>query len=330
MLPPGCHCRHVIDSGRAIPIEPSDGRCPLLEREGLQGHVGVPLVAKGRTLGVMNLATVEPRDFSSEELEILGAVGSQIGVAIENARLWDELLRKQELQRQLLDSIIRAQEEERTRVARELHDETSQVLTSLVLGLEALEGEPCLSEEARERSSHLRAVTSQALEEVHHLSLELRPSALDDGGLVPGITRYLREYAARHGQEVDFRSIGTDGLRLLPAAETAVFRIVQEALTNVARHAHAQGVSVLLERRGSNLVTVIEDDGCGFQPDEVAEAPLPERLGLAGMAERAALVGGRLTVESRPGEGTTVFVTLPLTDNLLRGNPDEQAESDAG
>ena len=263
-------------------------------------------------------------------MDILGAIGSQIGVAIENARLWEELLRKQELQHQLLNSIIGAQEDERKRIARELHDDTSQVLTSIVLGLEGLEGEQCLTDAARERAAGLRAVTSRALEEVHYLSLELRPSALDDAGLVPGIARYLREYAARTGQEIDFRSIGTDGLRLLPAAETAVFRIVQEALTNVARHAHARGVSVLLERRGANLVTVVEDDGCGFETDLVASGPLHERLGIAGMSERAALVGGHLTLESQPGEGTTIFVTVPLTDNLLVRNPDEQAQSIAG
>lgn len=326
-LSPGCSCRAVIETRQALSTETSPGRCPLLDAEGFHEHIGVPLVAKGRALGVMNLATPEPREFSREELDILGAVGSQIGVAIENARLWEELLRKQELQHQLLNSIIGAQEDERKRIARELHDETSQLLTSIVLGLEGLEGEQCLTEAARERAARLRAVTSRALEEVHHLSLELRPSALDDAGLVPGIARYLREYALRHGQEVDFRSIGTEGLRLLPAAETAVFRIVQEALTNVARHARARGVSVLLERRGPNLVTVVEDDGCGFEPDAVATAPLKERLGLAGMAERAALVGGRLTLESQPGQGTTIFVTVPLADNVLVRDPNEQAQS---
>ena len=329
-LTPGCSCRAVIETRQVLSTETSPDHCPMSNIGPFHEHIGVPLVAKGRALGVMNLASLEPREFSREELDILGAIGSQIGVAIENARLWEELLRKQELQHQLLNNIIGAQEDERKRIARELHDETSQVLTSIVLGLEGLEGERCLTDEARERAARLRSVTSRALEEVHHLSLELRPSALDDAGLVPGITRYLREYAARQRQDVDFRSIGTEGLRLLPAAETAVFRIVQEALTNVARHARAHGVSVLLERRGPNLVTVVEDDGCGFAPDAVAAAPLPERLGLAGMSERAALVGGHLTIESQPGEGTTVFVTVPLTDNLLVRKPDEQAPSIAG
>lgn len=329
-LSTGCNCRTVIDTGKALSTQTSPGRCTILEAGGFYEHIGVPLVAKGRALGVMNLAARGPREFSREELDILGAVGSQIGVAIENARLWEELLRKQEVQHQLLNSIIGAQEDERKRIARELHDDTSQVLTSIVLGLEGLEGEKCLTEEAREKAGRLRVVTSRALEEVHHLALELRPSALDDAGLVPGITRYLREYAQRNGQEVDFRSTGTDGLRLLPAAETAVFRIVQEALTNVARHAHARGVSVLLERRGPNLVTVVEDDGCGFQTDVVSSGPLNERLGIAGMSERAALVGGRLTIESQPGQGTTVFVTVPLTDDLLARNADEQAPSVIG
>ncbi len=326
----GCNCRTVIETRQALSTETSPGSCPILDAEGFHGHIGVPLVAKGRALGVMNLATTEPREFSREELDILGAVGSQIGVAIENARLWEELLRKQELQHQLLNSIIGAQEDERKRIARELHDETSQVLTSLVLGLEGLAGELGLSRAAQERADHLRLVASGALEGVHHLSVELRPSALDDAGLAPGIGRYLREYGQRHGLEVDFRTVGVDGLRLLPAAETAVFRIVQEALTNVARHAQARGVSVLLERRGMNLVTVVEDDGCGFDSDAIVDAPIQERLGLAGMSERAALVGGHLTVESRPNEGTTVFVTVPLTDKLLMRNSNEQAQSVAG
>ena len=190
--------------------------------------------------------------------------------------------------------------------------------------------EPGLSRAAQERASHLRAVASGALEGVHHLSLELRPSVLDDAGLVAGIGRHLREYGQRHGLEVDFRAVGVDGLRLLPAAETAVFRIVQEALTNVARHARAHGVSVLLERRGANLVTVVEDDGCGFDPGAIAGAPIQERLGLAGMAERAALVGGRLVVESQPQQGTAVFITVPLADNVRGGVPDGEAESIAG
>jgi len=322
-----CHCRSVLANCRATPIGTADGRCRLLEEKGFGGGIGIPLVAKGQVLGIMKLAMNEPREFSTEELELLSAVGSQIGVAIENARLWEELLRRQEVQRQLLDNIIGAQEEERKRVARELHDETSQLLTSLVLGLDGLAAEPMLPETARERAGRLREVASGALEEVHHLALELRPSALDDAGLVPGISRYLREYRLRHGLEVDFRTVGTDGLRLIPAAETAVFRIVQEALTNVARHAHAQGVTVLLERRGPNLVTVVEDDGCGFDPEAVAVSPLRERLGLAGMAERAALVGGRLALESRPGQGTTVFVTVPLAENSLERPANEEAQS---
>lgn len=326
-----CACRDAIAIGQACFVDASSGRCALLGSEGLQGHLTVPLIAKGRALGVMNLATTaERREFAQEELDILGAISSQIGVAIENARLWEELLRKQEVQHQLLDSIIGAQEEERRRIARELHDDTSQVLTSLVLGLEGLAGESGLSRAAQERADQLRAVASGALEGVHHLSVELRPSALDDAGLVPGIGRYLREYGQRHDLEVDFRTVGVDGLRLLPAAETAVFRIVQEALTNVARHARARGVSVLLERRGADMVAVVEDDGCGFEPDLVASASLRERLGLAGIAERAALVGGRLTMESQPGQGTTIFVTVPLADNLLVANSDEQAQGVVG
>jgi signal transduction histidine kinase len=134
---------------------------------------------------------------------------------------------------------------------------------------------------------------------------------------VPGIARYLKEYERRHGIIADLRVMGLDNVRLLPAVETAIFRIVQEALTNVARHAEASGVSVLLETRKDQLVVVIEDDGVGFEAEQVLRAPLQERLGLAGMAERAALVGGSISIESKPGMGTTVFLSVPLSGNRV-------------
>ena len=307
-----CECRTVIASGQARFVEASAGRCGLLRAGRFYGHLSVPLTARGRTLGVMNLATTERRVFGPEEMEILGAIGSQIGVAIENARLWEELLRKEELRVQLLDKVIDAQEEERKRIARELHDETSQALTSLIVTLKVMEedGDPLA---ARRRVREARDIAASTLAAVHNLARELRPSALDHLGLAAALEHHAREYAARHGLELDFQASGMDGLRLLPQVETALYRIVQEALTNVARHAEARHVAVVLERRRDRVLAIVEDDGRGFDPERVDADPGENRgLGLFGMRERAALVGGSLTVESSAGGGTTVFVEVPV------------------
>ncbi len=310
-----CGCHEVITSGHARFVESGRNRCSVLATLGYGGHLSVPLVAKGRTLGVMNLATATQREFAQEELDILSAIGSQIGVAIENARLWEEVVRKEELRSQLLDKIIGAQEEERKRIARELHDETSQALTSLLVTLRVMEESPD-QEQVRPRAREARELAASTLAAVHGLARELRPSALDHLGLGPALEHYAREYAVRHRLEIDCQLTGVEGLRLSPQVETTIYRIVQEALTNVARHADARRVAVLLERRRDRVVGIVEDDGCGFDPS-CFETEGNEGLGLFGMRERAALVGGTLSIESVAGVGTTVFVEVPLAMGVV-------------
>ena len=314
-----CACRFVLDRGAARYVEGSAGHCTLLRAGGFEGHLGIPLVSRGRALGVMNLATKQRREFSEEELVILAAIGSQIGVAIENARLWDELKRREELRTQLLDKTISAQEEERKRIARELHDETSQALTSLLVTIRVME-ESSDPSDLRKRAQEARAIAGGALTAVHNLARELRPSALDHFGLAAALERYSQEYAARHRLAVDFQSIGLDGMRLPSRVETALYRIAQEALTNVARHASAQRVTVLLERRRDRVVVIVEDDGRGFDPTRIeAENVDGAGLGLFGMRERATLCGGILTIESSEGHGTAVFVEVPLDSGVPEG-----------
>ncbi len=314
-----CACGLVLGSGKAQFVDVGTGRCAILRGAGFERHLSIPLAAKGRTLGVMNLATTRQREFAADELDILAAIGSQIGVAVENARLWDELTHKEELRVQLLDKIISAQEDERKRIARELHDETSQALTSLLVTIKMIEAssDPV---EARRRALEARETASETLAAVHDLARELRPSALDHFGLAPALERYAQEYAVRHHLDVDFQAIGLDDLRLPPRVETALYRIAQEALTNVARHAEAQHVAVLLERRRDRVVVIVEDDGQGFDPTRVqTENGDGAGLGLFGMRERAALSGGALTVESSVGRGTAVFVEVPLGGGLAQG-----------
>jgi signal transduction histidine kinase len=225
----------------------------------------------------------------------------------------EELRQKDALRGHLLQRVITAQEEERRRIARELHDETSQALTSVMVGLRLLSEEPSL-EGSRNRAAELRNTVGAALDAVHHVLFELRPSMLDDNGLAAALQRYTWEYARKHSISVDFQTGNVEGLRLPSQIELTAYRIVQEALTNVARHAHARNVSLLLDRRGERLIAVVEDDGRGFDLAAVTSSQESERsLGLAGMQERAALVGGTLSIESTPGSGTALFVTLPLT-----------------
>jgi len=190
-------------------------------------------------------------------------------------------------------------------MARELHDETGQALSSVILGLKQVED--ARGEEARTAAIvAVRALVLETLNGVRSLAVELRPKALDDFGLVPAIERLVSGIRERSGIAVDFEA-GRLTERLPSEAETALYRIVQEALTNILKHADARRISVSLARRPGSVTAVVEDDGRGFDPEQRVEGH-----GLLGMRERIALVGGRLTVEARPGAGTTIAVEVPL------------------
>jgi len=267
-------------------------------------------------LGVMKIAGDAPESFGRDDLDLLAAVGRELGMAVENVHLWEELRRKEELRGELLSKVIKAQEEERQRIARELHDQTGQALTYLLVGLKVA----AESKTPQKHLAELREIAAQTLAGIRDLARELRPSVLDDLGLVAALQRYLAGYGPKFGLETDFQAIGfSDGERLLPEAEVAIYRIVQEALTNVAKHAQAKSVSVIVERRANTVVALVEDDGIGFRvADWLRPMPGQEQqrgLGLYGMQERAELLGGSLTVESSPGHGTTVRVEIPLGES---------------
>jgi signal transduction histidine kinase len=291
----------------------------------------VPLLTRSKVLGVLNLAGDAPAVLDAELLTLLGAIGLQLGVAIENARLWEELKHRDLLRGQLLEQAIAAQEDERRHIARELHDQTGQALTSILVWLRALEAEADGTEGVVVGSTHLqelKAIVTATLDGVHELAVELRPSVLDDLGLVPAVQRAVRTCLERHGLAVDLEAIGLERVRLPPPIETALYRIAQEALTNVVQHACANKVSLLLAARAGTVILIVEDDGCGFAVDRLLHGPLDEHwLGLSGMRERAALLGGRLTIESTQGSGTTVFVEIPLPDewpwSTMRGDHGE-------
>ncbi len=265
-------------------------------------------------------------DSMAEGLEGKAALERQVRertVALQ--LLYEELQNKEVLRGQLLAQLWTVQEEERRRIARELHDHTSQALTSLLVGLKML-SEADEPGKIRERVGALRAIAAQTLEGVHDLSVQLRPSVLDDMGLVAGSEHMIKTFSAHFGIPVHFQAVGFEGRRLPPEVETAVYRIVQEALTNVARHAQAENADVLLECRGDRVLALVEDDGHGFDVAAALGQRGKGRLGLFGMQERAALVGGTLTVESSPA-GTTVVLEIPLVGSKEVENDEQDARA---
>jgi len=312
-------CQEAIHTRRPIIIDVFPSKCPLAtdlcaNEHPTTAHVIVPLLAREQTVGLLNLTWREQDGLKPQvkELDPLKAVGQQLGIAVENARLWEQLVHKEILRGQLLHKVITAQEDERKRIARELHDGTGQALTSLLIGLRAMEKSTSL-DQVQALATDLKLVVALALDEVHGLALELRPSVLDDLGLIPALSRYLQSCPTRLGFHVDFVTAGIDDQRLPPEVETTLYRITQESLTNVARHAGASQVSVLLQRRKGTVILVIEDDGEGFDVAQVmASLEKQDRLGLYGVQERALLAGGRMTIESNPKTGTTITVEIPL------------------
>jgi len=212
---------------------------------------------------------------------------------------------------QLSTQVIAAQEEERKRVARELHDQTTQSLTALLIRLR-LAGRIRDQETLEQELTELRDLTAGTLEEVHQLALGLRPTDLDDLGLVAALERQVSEYQERFPAQFCFQATGFHH-RLLPPEEVALYRVVQEALTNAVRHAKAQHVQVLLERQPRMVRASVHDDGQGFDVDAV-QGMQGQGIGLLGMEERVGLLGGTLQIHSALGQGTTVTATIPLNE----------------
>ena len=312
-----CVCGRVLQHSQPLIVRDIRRECPrlspqVIETEGLTCHASVPLVTRDRVVGVMNVASADSREFTPEEITLLDSVGRQIGVAIENARLWEEVKEKEVLRSQFLGKIIAAQEAERKRLARELHDEASQTLTALSLGLRTFQEAKGLSVKENQLVEYLKSLTTNLMSELHHLAVQLRPSALDRVGLVGALEQYMHELRQRFGLDIQFETEKMNGVILSPEIETSLYRILQEALTNVARHAQATRAAVLLQVRNGEVVATVEDNGVGFDPDHATQKG---RLGLFGMQERVAMLNGSVNIETAEGAGTTIFIKIPLPAN---------------
>lgn len=211
----------------------------------------------------------------------------------------------------LLRRLAAAEEEERLRLSRELHDQVGQLVTALLLGLKSLKRGDGAGDQSPQ-IQELEQLADRIARETQQLALDLRPPALDNLGLRLALENLAREWSERTGVEADFQAVGVDGDRFSPEVESAVYRICQEALNNVLKHAGAGHASVILERRGGDLGLIVEDDGSGFDVEHTLALPeKARRLGVRGMRERVGRLGGSLEIESREGGGTTLFVRFP-------------------
>lgn len=274
--------------------------------------LSIPLVARDRLLGVMNVATKDERGFSPEAISLVTSVSDQIAVALENAQLYEALQRKEQARGELLRKIMSVQEEERKRIARELHDEVSQSLTGSAFRAEAvLSRLPEGAEEIQGSLEEIRDLAIRTMEEIHRVVYSLRPSLLDDLGLVAAVQWLADHYLEEAGIKVLFETVGSE--RSLSAeAEITLFRITQEAITNIVKHSGAESVSIAVEFHANSAAVHIEDDGHGFSVEEVTSSLETDRgLGLLGMKERAELLDGYLRIEAQHERGTKVSAEVP-------------------
>ncbi len=299
----------VMTSGSPMVVEDYrtyHGAAEAFLRAGVVSVAAAPIVSGEKVFGALIVVSLgERKGFSERDLALITGVGRQAGIAIENARLYDNL-------RFYVRQITRAQEDERKRMARELHDDTAQSLALLSRQLDAsttfYEG---LSEPVLQRLDKLRELTGSTLQSVRRFSQDLRPPALDDLGLMPALEGLKMELSKRGGTEVRLEVAGQPR-RLSAEMELLLFRIAQEALRNIEKHAQASVAVVSVGFEDARVRITISDNGKGFHlpemPGKLAQAG---KLGLIGMQERAQLLGGSLTVQSEPGEGTTVMIDVP-------------------
>lgn|GEM_PF-2034729 len=278
--------------------------------QGFRQVTAVPVAGRDQILGVFHLASRNDQPLTPDESALVQAIGGLVGVALENAALRERMTAQQDRLRALAGGTLRAREEEARRIAHALHDEASQLLASVHIALDNL------IQQVPEHAGTLQevhALLDRVETQLRRLSRELRPTILDDLGLAPAVEWLAQGVADRTGLAI---SVVAPSDRLPPEVETAVYRIVQEALTNVVRHARATKVQVDVRRGDSTIRAVVRDDGQGFDVPATLARRGDRGLGLIGMRERVEALGGKLSIESRPGKGTEISLTIPVGNTV--------------
>ncbi|MBI4787842.1 MAG: GAF domain-containing sensor histidine kinase [Chloroflexi bacterium] len=274
--------------------------------------LAVPMKVGGTPVGRLWLVAQRGREFTQDDREFITMAGHQLALAQENARLYDEVQHLAARRGELIRRMVASQDERCRRISRELHDELSQSLTAMALDLEAVQISQGNSRcDATERLRDVRGRLLSALEEVNRIILDLRPALLEDMGLVAALRWYATQRLEPLGIHLRARTPTLDG-RLQPHVETTLYRIAQEALTNVAKHSHAQNAWLSIAKANRHFALAVRDDGCGFDVKAVVAHP-DDRIGIGlfGMKERATLVGGTFEIQSSHGKGTRILVRIP-------------------
>jgi PAS domain S-box-containing protein len=266
----------------------------------------IPLKVSDQIIGVCLLEHVEPHFFTPDLIEWASAVTSQAAIALQNAWLFEQVRDGREQLQALSRQLVEVQESERQYIARELHDEAGQTLASMMVGFKVLENQSNDPQAVITQSRELKKITDGVLENLHRLSISLRPATLDHLGLISALRQHTEMIRTQHHLNIQFEVVG-EIERLPTEVETAIYRIVQEALTNIVRHANATHADVLLERKKDSIIVIIEDDGIGFDPNNKAI----NHLGLVGMQERATMLGGTITLESSSDRGSMIKLEVP-------------------
>jgi signal transduction histidine kinase len=295
-------------------------------RPNLLSYLCIPLVAKGEIQGAIDMFSNAPHVFTLDQVELFTTMGKEVGVMIQNARLFEQVVLGRERLQILSQQLIEVQENERRHIARELHDEIGQALTALKVNLQTL-GKLQTPEELGPHILESISIVDRTIQQVRNLSLDLRPSLLDDLGIVAALRWYIDRQAQRAGFEAQFLASPPE-LRLSPDLETTCFRVVQEALTNVVRHAQAQKVRIELRKKTDVLFLTVLDDGIGFDIREVGQRFAGDSsLGLLGMRERVQLVGGTIEISSHREWGTEIQVVFPIGKELVEEKPEFDLKS---
>ncbi len=311
-----CRCNQLLREGRLTEavnlIQCARLEQAVPESPALHQHASVPLIAQDETVGILNLLLPAGRSFSEDELAMLESIGHELAVTIQRARLFEAVRAQEHVRRELMQRLLVAHEEERRRIAQDFHDHSGQIVTALIIQLDQLAADVEGRNKALAASlRRVRGLADQFLDDLRKLIYDLRPPVLDDLGLVPAVRWYLDNYVRPAGLEVDLKVDDLSG-RLPQELETVAFRIFQEAVTNVLRHARASRMEIRLNRKGGWLTLMVRDNGAGFDPDGTTDDQARRTLGLAGMRERAQLVDGSVQILSAMGVGTTVLARLPL------------------
>ena len=284
-----------------------------LKQEGMVSYAMVPLNVQDYLIGTLNLGAILPDAFGKEKIEVANEVAHSLAVAIQNTRLMEEIMRHQTELKKMSAQILDAQEVERKRISTELHDEMGQALTGISINLAVIEKE--LADDTdpiiKDRIIETRMLADQCSDQIKDLSFNLRPSILDDLGLEPTLRWYIGGYAKRMNVQVDFEARDCEDLQA-SEAKILLYRIVQEALNNVAKHAEARKISVRLSCNETTAKLIIEDDGKGFDTRiRASSQSVGYGLGLIGIRERVTFINGTFNVHSVPGRGTRLEVKIP-------------------